>query len=241
MQRIYFLVPFLAIIGLFLTTGCNVDGLCKRGKGELETRTFDLASIQGLDIEGEARVFLRQGDVQQVEVQSHANVFKALDLRVADGLMIGKLDGCWTNADLTYFITITEPLNQVNVSGSSELIGETLIRAADQLDLDVSGSGDIELDLEASDIFADISGSGKIRLKGTADDQRIRVSGSGDYLAFDLIADDCVATVSGSGKVEVYVTGDLDATVSGSGDVLYRGTPTSVQSNISGSGDVKKG
>lgn len=235
------LLPFLLTLLGLLTTGCREGSFCRRGQGELETRSFDLGSIDGLSIDGNARVYLRQGDAQLVEVQTYPNVFEALETRVADGLLINHLDGCWDHTGLTCFITITKPLTQISLSGSGEVIGESLITAADQLDLDVSGSGEIELDLEALDITSDLSGSGKIRLMGTAHDQIVRVSGSGDYLAFDLIAEDCEVSVSGSGQVEVYLNGELDANVSGSGDIIYRGTPTSIDASVDGSGEVKKG
>jgi hypothetical protein len=69
----------------------------------------------------------------------------------------------------------------------------------------------------------------------------IGVSGSGDVIAQTKItATELDLKVSGSGslKAEVDVTGDLEADISGSGDIEVRGTAGDFDADISGSGDV---
>ncbi|MDG1774786.1 MAG: DUF2807 domain-containing protein, partial [Flavobacteriaceae bacterium] len=44
--------------------------------------------------------------------------------------------------------------------------------------------------------------------------------------------------VSGSADVTLTVKGTLNAKVSGSGDIQYKGNPKKVASKVSGSGDV---
>lgn len=239
--RTVLLPAFWGLLVLLLPTGCSENGFCQRGSGSLEIRRFDLATIDGLDLAERATVVLRQGDTQRVDIQTYPNVFDALETRVSDGLFVPRLDGCWNNEDLTIFLTIAQPLTQLSVSGVAEVQGETLIEAADQLSLDLSGSGRITLDLEATALRSDLSGAGDIVLMGTAQRQVVRISGSGDYQALDLIADDCGVSVSGSGQAEVYVNGRLEANLSGSGEVRYRGTPTAVHAEVSGSGEVTEG
>ena len=54
-----------------------------------------------------------------------------------------------------------------------------------------------------------------------------------------LRADKASVSVAGSGDVTVNTSRELDASVSGSGNVLYRGGPTQVRKNVSGSGVVR--
>jgi hypothetical protein len=238
MKHLSLTFPSLLFLILLMGSGCKESSICQRGSGELEVRTLSFEAIDGLTVSGETTVILRQGSTQSVQVETYPNVFDAMDFRVAGGLLITDLDGCWNRTDLVIYLTIATPLTQVEVSGAGEVQGDSLIVAANQLDLSVSGSGRITLDLEANDLNSRISGSGSIVLMGTAQDQTIRVSGSGDYEAFNLIAESCDADVSGSGQVEVYVNGRLDAKVSGSGDIRYAGNPTSVNTNVTGSGSV---
>ncbi len=53
-------------------------------------------------------------------------------------------------------------------------------------------------------------------------------------------ATQCAVRISGSGNVEINVKDELDATISGSGSVSYKGSPSKVNSNASGSGKVRK-
>jgi hypothetical protein len=145
----------------------------------------------------------------------------------------------------------------LNVSGSGSLLLEASAQdiAADvsgsgrleftgtcrDLESKVSGSGKVGLNLSAADrTVMGISGSGKIVARGNAREIRVNISGSGEVLASDLEADRCEVKISGSGDVEVNVKSELDASVSGSGSVSYRGNPKHVSSHASGSGKIRK-
>lgn len=125
-----------------------------------------------------------------------------------------------------------------NVSGSGELIVKGSCRSFES---DVSGSGEVNLSatIQESADFG-VSGSGKIRAEGTVKEVKTSISGSGKVLAANLEADKCDIRISGSGDVEINVKTDLDATISGSGTISYKGNPTHVNSHSSGSGSVRK-
>lgn len=125
-----------------------------------------------------------------------------------------------------------------NVSGSGNL---TFKGHCASFESDVSGSGRVELDATIDDT-ADfgISGSGKIEARGTADEVKTNISGSGKVLAADLRTNRCEVRISGSGDVEIEVANELDANISGSGSVSYRGDPKRINSHASGSGKVRK-
>ncbi|MEJ0056462.1 MAG: DUF2807 domain-containing protein [Bacteroidota bacterium] len=108
-------------------------------------------------------------------------------------------------------------------------------------DSDISGSGKVILTITVRD-QADfgVSGSGKIEASGSAKEVKTHISGSGKVYASNLEADKCDVRISGSGDVEINVKSDLDANISGSGSVTYKGNPSHVNSHSSGSGKVRK-
>ena len=109
------------------------------------------------------------------------------------------------------------------------------------IDTSVSGSGNIDLEADSDGNFSGtISGSGKINAKGKARSADLSISGSGEVHAYGLTVAKCSARISGSGDVEVTATDDIDATISGSGSVTYKGDPKHVNSHSSGSGKVKR-
>jgi hypothetical protein len=161
------------------------------------------------------------------------------------------------SGDMIAQTKITSGNLKLNVSGSGSLQAE--IDAAD-VDADVSGSGDMDLKgkcksfntnisgsgkviLNASiagEAEFDISGSGKVEASGTSQSVEAEITGSGKVLASNLVTDTCKVRISGSGDIEINVKTELDARISGSGTVLYKGNPARVNSDASGSGKVRK-
>jgi hypothetical protein len=229
------------------------------------------------------KLYLKQGSPQKVELQGDEDVLKEIETEIEGSqLVIGK-EGKWFNWDsnddkITVYITMPD-IEGLSVSGSGDLIGEGKITAND-LDLNVSGSGSLELEADAKGaVEADVSGSGDINLKGrcrsfesdvsgsgkvilaseiteradfsvsgsgkieasgSAESVKTNISGSGKVLAADLQTNRCDVRISGSGDVEINVKNELDANITGSGSVAYRGNPNKVNSNSSGSGKVRK-
>lgn len=156
-------------------------------------------------------------------------------------------EGKWTAGDM-----------RLNVSGSGSLTLD--VTATGNLEADVSGSGDIDLKGSCSNFDSDVSGSGKVNVSlaireradfgvsgsgkisasGTAQEVKTSISGSGKVLASNLETERCEIRISGSGDVEINVKTDLDANISGSGSVSYRGNPNHVNSHASGSGSIRK-
>lgn len=124
----------------------------------------------------------------------------------------------------------------VSGSGRIELKGKCR-----DFDSHVSGSGRVHLDITVAErAMFGISGSGKIEAAGSAQEVKATISGSGEVRAADLVVDRCDIRISGSGDVEINVNKELDANISGSGTVTYKGNPAHVNSHSSGSGKVRR-
>jgi hypothetical protein len=247
-----------------------------------ETRKVD--SFTKISFRFPGKVYLTQGSPQKVEVEGSKEVLEELETEVESGrLVIGRpgkwMDWNWDDDDrVTVYITVPN-IEALSVSGSGDMLGQNTINA-ENLNLNVSGSGSLFLDIEAKgDVEADVSGSGDIELKGkcrrfdsdvsgsgkvdlnvaiteradfgvsgsgkiyakgSAPTVEANISGSGKVLAADLVADRCNVRISGSGDVEINVKNELDANISGSGTVSYKGDPSKVNSHSSGSGNVRK-
>ena len=125
-----------------------------------------------------------------------------------------------------------------DVSGSGDM---TLKGKCKSFNSDVSGSGSIELNAVIAGVADfDISGSGEIEASGSSQSVKAEITGSGKVLAANLVTDKCNVRISGSGDVEINVKSELDARISGSGTVGYKGDPARVNSDASGSGKVRK-
>lgn len=124
----------------------------------------------------------------------------------------------------------------VSGSGDMELRGK-----CKSFSTDISGSGGVQLSLiVAGSAEFDLSGSGKVEATGSSQAIKAEITGSGEIHAADFETGKCDVRISGSGDVEVNVKNELDARITGSGTVTYKGNPARVNSDSSGSGKVRK-
>jgi hypothetical protein len=103
----------------------------------------------------------------------------------------------------------------------------------------VEGSGTVTVAGVRSDVLTvGLPGSGVIKMSGTTDRLEATLDGSGDLLMGDLLAADVTALISGSGTIRLSVSRSLDASVTGSGAILYAGSPAEVSKSVTGSGTI---
>lgn len=116
---------------------------------------------------------------------------------------------------------------QLKVKGSGDIEGDVVQYTS--LNLAVQGSGDIDLKRAVCDrIAVNIDGSGDVSLKGQAREAEFLVFGSGDIAARRMVTEDLTARVRGSGDITCYATRRLKASVDGSGDIGYGGSPQEI-------------
>jgi uncharacterized protein YuzE len=227
----------------FSTTSCNKDKWpnCVKANGKMTTETRTVEDFTEIELQGEGDVFLYQISNETshtIEIEASKNIMDRIETKVKNGKLIIDSDCIRGKESMTFTINVAN-LKAMKISGSGSATTKTPF-TVNNLDLEIEGSGDMYFDVTGQNMTCDISGSGDIEMDGTAMDLDIEIDGSGDIHAFDLVSKDCFIDISGSGNCEVFVNGELDVKISGSGDVYYDGTPTSFNTDISGSGDVHK-
>jgi hypothetical protein len=205
-----------------------------------------VAAFTRLGVANSAKIVLRQGSPQRVEVEATAADLARIETVVEGGrLRIGtkQQNGrMWSGDNLegpvTVYVTMPD-VAELSVSGSGQIKAEEAVKAA-RLSLAVSGSGRILLPrLTASELKSSVSGSGEIQVAGTCPRHEARLSGSGNMLASELRTEASTIGISGSGNGRLYASRTLEASISGSGNVYMRGGGA-VSSKVSGSGRVRK-
>ncbi len=203
-----------------------------------------LSGFNAVNVAGPFDVQITQGSTESVKVEAPSDVMSRVLTEVNGGVLkiYSKHDnwnwGNWwgNHKKIMVYVTVKD-INSINISGSGDVKFRDGINA-NSLKLNISGSGDMTGVLHVKNLESSISGSGDMRLSGSAQTQSIHVVGSGDYTAHSLTTVDSSVRLSGSGDVELNVSNKLDASVSGSGDVHYSGSPKNVSKSKSGSGDI---
>jgi len=231
---------FLSATLLFITTACAQWGGEKvRGNGDVVTNSRNVGSYDGVQLVGSMNVELISGNEGKIKVQAESNLQEYITTEVKNGkLKISTKEGFnLSPKDEILIIVPVESIEEVSVTGSGDIWTKDQLKAS-SMKVQVTGSGDLKLDLEVKDLKGMVTGSGDIELRGKSKNFECTVTGSGDFEAYDLRAENVEARVSGSGDIMVYAGKSLKASVSGSGDIVYRGNPENQDFKTNGSGSV---
>ena len=210
----------------------------ERGNGVVITEDFAVKDFNRVSVEGNFEIRLGKSNTPGVTITTDENLMDLISVE-SDGNRLTLLSrkNLISNDGVQVIIRYTE-LRKIAVGGAAILTSDHTIRE-DYLDLDMSGAGAVELDLDMKALEITISGAGAMELTGQVVEQRIQMDGAGGLDASDLVSQNCEIEISGVGGAAIHVTERLRATVSGVGGISYRGNPSDVQKDVSGIGTVQ--
>jgi len=205
-----------------LLSGCisiNPQGV--RGRGEIESRDFEVDDYTAINISGVYEVIWHQDENASVTAQMYENLFDYLEVSVRGNTLYIESSRAINirNRSTTPRIYLYSPaLEAVNFSGALTAEGWDTVYAQN-FSLNVSGavSADLSLDVEVLDI--DLSGAGDLDLTGDIDTANI--------------------VLAGAGNIEIDVSNYLNVDIAGAGRVRYGGDPT-ITRNIAGVGRLEQ-
>jgi hypothetical protein len=234
-------MQFETIVGLCLIlsvlfSGCIQPG-CIQGSGNYTTENRTVDDFSSMSFSSAGEVYLSQGP-KHLRIEAEDNIIRGLMTEVGSGRLTIRHTAACINPQKPIKIYVSTPhIEGLDISGSGSITGLSPIES-DALRIDISGSGDINLDVDCKDLSTTISGSGSAVLKGRATDNSVDISGSGAVHSYDLETNRSTVRISGSGTAEVRVHDELNTNISGSGSVSYKGHPVMTRQEISGSGSV---
>ncbi len=228
---------FIAVSCVVLTS-CFVNINCEKGNGKIVKQDRKTDAFSKLEVSGAYSIVLKQDSITSVSVEADENLQSLIITRTeGNKLIIENKKPICSSKGLTVNIT-TPNISGIDLSGEADL--KTLNKlTSKELNIDISGMGNLILDLDVQSLEISCSGSGDLNLKGNAENVNAELSGAADIRAFELVAKDFKLTSSGAGKADVNVSNKLDVDISGAASVLYKGNP-SVSQSISGVGSIKK-
>ncbi|MEN8186529.1 MAG: head GIN domain-containing protein [Bacteroidota bacterium] len=230
------------LITLLFIASCTAQNYGRiKGNGKVITKTRNVDNFEKIGVSGSFDVDLVKGNEGKIDIKIEENLLPYLITEVKDGkLKIKWKSGTSINTNKGVHLTVYfNDINAVGLSGSGDINSKDLIKS-DDFNVAVSGSGDIQLNLDVNNLKTAISGSGDIGLSGKTKVFKAGISGSGDIDAGKLESRNAELKIAGSGDMTVTVTEELYARVSGSGDIEYKGNPKIEDIKVSGSGEISK-
>jgi Putative auto-transporter adhesin, head GIN domain len=211
------------VVTFGLLSGCSKDsGVTNSnqtvGSGNLITQQRTVGTFSGIQVTGIGKVFITQDTVQGLHIEADDNIIDLVTTSVNNGLLTVALkSGSYSGITINVYASM-KSISQLDCVGTVEFVN----------------SGQIQTD----SIACRITGTGTITLNGTAGFESIEIIGAGNVHNFGLASSRCSALISGTGKIEVNVTQELDAVISGTGDISYSGNPTVIHQTVSGIGSI---
>ena len=203
---------------LFIALRCGDDSLAEEVAARaMKSEMRQVASFTAIEASGSQEIRITCRESRRVEIRGAGDTVPWISTEVRNNTLVIAATKSIAGRRPVQVLVSAPDIEKITFSGSGEvhLVG---VRN-DRIELVLNGSGQIHAAGETRSLTAQLSGSGDLNLKG-------------------LHAGRARVTVSGSGSADVYAVEELDAAISGSGDVTYYGNPVVVHRRVSGSGAI---
>ena len=217
---------FSILITLALSAlACSIGGISVspggqiQGSGNVVSENRPVSGFTSIALRGSANVYVVFGETESVSVKTDDNILPLIETSVRNSQLIisTKNNTSFTSTDPVRVDVTMKSLDNINLSGSGIINVPEL-------------NGDV--------LQVDLPGSGNINVAGQVNQANINLGGSGIISCSGLKAKSVTVNLSGSGNITVYASESLDASLSGSGNIQYGGNPANVSKNVTGSGSI---
>lgn len=229
---------FAAPVILF---SCNTLDETIQGNGNQRVDNREASFASKIDAGGSFQIHLVHGDAAQLSVEADENLLPYIITEFSgDKLKISVKKGYSLKSPKEVITRYTtNQLSAIDLAGHCSVFGEGQFTGSDDLDIEMSGTGSVNLAVNYPRITSEINGSGTVTLSGETADSKISISGLGNYNAEKLKSETVEIDIAGAGDAIVFASRKLAVDIAGSGNVSYFGSPEISQS-IAGSGKIRK-
>jgi hypothetical protein len=210
-------------ITISLFFGCSekenpVDNNQMIGSGKLVSESRAVGAFTGIQVTSFAKVYITQDTVESLRIETDDNILDRVVTSLnSNTLVVGLRDGSYSNVTLNVYASI-KAIQRLESTGAAEFLSTN--------------------SLQTDSLTCKSTGAGIFTLTGTTIYENIEITGSGDIHNFNLLSSYCHIIISGAGNVEVNVSQQLDATITGTGNITYAGNPPVLHQLITGIGTI---
>ncbi len=234
-----------------------------RGNGNVVTEERKVDDFNRIVVRSGIDLMLSQGDREKLEIRADENLQEYIVSEVRNNTLYINVDEK-TNilgSRAMDALVVVRNIEFLRLSGGGDLQTQSVI-SSDDISVEVSGGGDMEIELTANRAGFNISGGGDMELRGRISSLEASLSGGGDMeLDADLgtldvkisgggdaeiscgdEASDVTAKISGGGDLDLDIQAEkLTVSVGGGGDVMLRGSAGDLICQVSSGGDLSAG
>src|SRR5690606_22745187 len=128
------------------------------GEGEIVTQEIQLGTITGIALSINGDVVVTQGTPQKIVMEGQQNILDNIKRDVHDGTWVIRYDKKVRSSKKVMIRMTVETLEEIAVAGSGSVVSATPFTGLDELEIAVSGSGNVNFHAEAREVECAISG-----------------------------------------------------------------------------------
>lgn len=215
---------FLFLLGLLLMQPVRAFDFgtgALQGTGEVVREARVVESFRGLKLQTRARVVVRAGDREAVEVQAEGDVLPLITTRVERGTLVVEDSRRFKSSNAEVTVTVRQ-LERLEAGGATAVAAEGL--SGPSLSLRAGGASAITLKaLAVDELRADLGGACALKASGTAGRVALDMGGTAAVQAGDLEARSVSIDAGGTAQALVWATQSLHITAGGVAGVQYYG------------------
>lgn len=218
-------------------SACNKK--CIEDLGIQSTRDVSLKPFDQIDVQGAIKLILLQDSTYIAAIQTDSNLLEYVQAEVSGSKLRLKVDREYCGNDSVVVRVGIGELKKLTGSGSVQIVTDSKLTLND-LEVSLSGSSDLRMDVNAGNMTTFADGIAKISLSGQAGSHILKTKGTVTVDAFDFVAGLYNIDIDGVGKANINVLNELTVKTSGSSEIYYKGNPGKVKEKKSGAAKLEK-
>jgi hypothetical protein len=248
-------VILCAAILLLTAASCNgenggaavkLSGEPLKGNGNIVASELSLSDgIYALSVENisfgsdtSGKITVNESLDNKVLLKTDNNIAETIDISLDGNKIVIKGDASKRYNSTSFEIEIGTVINNVDINGGFDI--DFNVPSVTDFTANISGAAGGSMSFGRLNSFTlTVNGAASLNLSGESHKSTVNISGAGTLNAFDFHTVDSNVQISGAANCNIYVTGILDASVSGVGSIVYDGNPETVNSESGITGTIK--
>jgi hypothetical protein len=232
-NRIY----LIAAVSIFVSA-CSSK--CIEDSGKHLIKNVTVSPFDEVEVSGPVKLVLRQDSSFAVTISADSNIVDKIKPSVSGNTFKIELDPMtYCGTDSIVIHAGIGALKEIKAGGASKVYSDGKLNLAD-LNLDLSGATDLNLDVNAGKVNTEIDGAAKLVLSGQAGAHNLESKGTLQLDAFNFVVGNYDLDIEGTGKSNINVLNNLKVNTSGASAIYYKGNPKSVSDKKSGTSTLQK-
>lgn len=244
---------FLAAIALLIMNACQYDenkstagapvitqpSNITKNTHNVSSKNFPFTNFTQLEIGAAFKITVTQANEFSVVANGNTEDLEKVDIR-KDGstLKIDMKNGAVPDHPVIELVITMPKMEELETSGVVEVTGTNTF-TGNNLSLDLSGSSAINMNIDVQKLDINGSGATELNMSGKASQLKLELSGTGTAGLIQLAVNDAGIEMSGATSAQLNVAKRIQAEVSGTANIVYKGNP-SVTQEVSGAASIKK-